>query len=217
MHERATSLSPSPRAASAPHEADDGSLDIDWDYWLSVNPDIVGWVSVPGTPVSYPVVQAPADDPTFYLHHDVYRQPNFAGVPYLDADCAEGGLLGSRNAVIFGHNLGMGDQTLFAPFASYTDAAFATVHKTIMLQTPETTVTLEVHASKIMGGWELAKRTTFEGDADFKAWYADAYRSADVRLLGDAAPQDIEGVFTFCTCSYNYWSNERTLVYAAVA
>ena len=51
----------------------DGAPTVDWEFWLSVNPDIVAWVSVPGTDIDYPVVQASADDPTFYLDHDVYR------------------------------------------------------------------------------------------------------------------------------------------------
>ena len=74
IHSRAVDIDPSP-VSNTPLEceAGDGFPVVDWEYWLSVNPDIVAWVSVPGTGIDYPVVQASAVDPTFYLDHDVYR------------------------------------------------------------------------------------------------------------------------------------------------
>ena len=35
-----------------------------------LNHDLVGWITIPGTNVDYPVVQS--DDMDFYLHHDFY-------------------------------------------------------------------------------------------------------------------------------------------------
>ena len=94
IHDRAADVDPSPISADASGSdaASDGAPTVDWEFWLSVNPDIVAWVSVPGTDIDYPVVQASADDPTFYLDHDVYRCWNPYGCPYLDAGCAGRGL-----------------------------------------------------------------------------------------------------------------------------
>ena len=89
VHDRAANIDPSPISGGTGEGGeDDGFPVVDWDYWLSVNPDIVAWVSVPGTEIDYPVVQASADDPTFYLDHDVYHGWNPYGCPYLDAGCA---------------------------------------------------------------------------------------------------------------------------------
>lgn len=168
---------------------------------------------IPGTPVDYPIVQAPADDPTYYLKHDVYRKPNFMGCPYLDADCAEGGLFGSTNAVVFGHNLGFGDTSMFNAVASYTDASFAREHCRVLLQTPDERREFEVQAADCIGGWEAQKRTRFESEADFSQWYADRLVESDMRLTDEAVASPI---VTLCTCSYNRWAdNERTVVYAA--
>lgn len=170
-------------------------------------------VAIPGTPVDYPIVQAPADDPTYYLKHDVYRKPNYMGCPYLDADCAEGGLFGSANAVVFGHNLGFGDTSMFNAVASYTDASFAREHRRVLLQTPDERREFEVQAADCIGGWEAQKRTRFESEADFSQWYADRLVESDMRLTDEAVASPI---VTLCTCSYNRWAdNERTVVYAA--
>lgn len=216
LHGRAASVSPVPgeQAIEDTPTADrSGFPDVDWEAWRAINPDVIGWISIPGTPVDYPIVQAPADDPTYYLKHDVYRKPNFMGCPYLDADCAEGGLFGSANAVVFGHNLGFGDTSMFNAVASYTDASFAREHCRVLLQTPDESREFEVQAADCFGGWEAQKRTRFESEADFSQWYADRLVESDMRLTDEAVASPI---VTLCTCSYNRWAdNERTVVYAA--
>ncbi|MEI3232096.1 MAG: hypothetical protein V8S24_13235, partial [Gordonibacter pamelaeae] len=34
---------------------------IDWAYWTSVNPDVIGWIEVPGTSIDGPIAQAPIE------------------------------------------------------------------------------------------------------------------------------------------------------------
>lgn len=71
---------------------------VDWGYWQGVNPDIIGWVTVPGAGIDYPIVQAHEGDPDHYLRYDVYGGWNYHGVPYLHWKCADVGLLGAGNA-----------------------------------------------------------------------------------------------------------------------
>ncbi len=112
VHDRAANIDPSPISGGTGRDGeDDGFPVVDWDYWLSVNPDIVAWVSVPGTEIDYPVVQASADDPTFYLDHDVYHGWNPYGCPYLDAGCAERGI-DSPLALMFAHHMNDGSMFL---------------------------------------------------------------------------------------------------------
>lgn len=136
---------------------------VDWEYWLSVNPDIVAWVSVPGTEIDYPVVQASADDPTFYLNHDVYRKWNPYGCPYLDAGCADLGI-DSPLALMFAHH--MSDGSMFSAFASYSDAEFAEAHDEILLQTPEEKIRLKVIAVDVVDSDVEYKRLEFATDEE---------------------------------------------------
>ena len=213
IHDRAADVDPSPISADASGSdaASDGVPTVDWDYWLSVNPDIVAWVSVPGTEIDYPVVQASADDPTFYLDHDVYRGWNPYGCPYVDAAC-DG--VGGMSAVVFGHNMGGGFVAMFADFARYSDEAFARSHPTIELQTPNGAMELSVSAVDVIDGSENAKRTDFSSADEMRAWYAQRFEECDVRISND---ENASQLFTFVTCSYTTYANERTLVYAQPA
>ena len=133
------------------------------------------------------------------------------GVPYLDADCAETGLLHSPNAVVFGHH--MNDGSMFAAFADYsTDKSFATEHARILVQTPTERRAVECRFAQIVDGTSRAKRTSFASSAEHALWYGNQLASASTVLDADSRPSE---VITFCTCSYNYFSNERTLVYAS--
>ena len=200
VHDRAADVDPSPISADASGSdaASDGVPTVDWDYWLSVNPDIVAWVSVPGTEIDYPVVQASADDPTFYLDHDVYRGWNPYGCPYLDAACAGRGI-DSPLALMFAHH--MNDGSMFSAFASYSDAGFAAEHDEILLQTPEGNARLRVVAVDVVDSNVEHKRLDFATDEELSSWLDELLGRADVALV--------------CTCSYGRWNgHERTIVYA---
>lgn len=189
---------------------EDGFPDIDWEYWRSVNPDVIGWVTVPGTDIDQPIVQASTSDPTYYLHHDVYGKWSVYGCPYLDAECAEEGL-DSDNAVVFGHH--MNDGSMFADFAGYSDAGFAASHRKVLLQTPDSKRVLSVSFSRVIDAEKTVKRTSFADAADFADWYASELEAAAVTLTAEIPSQNT----TFVTCSYSRFSNERTLVFASTA
>jgi sortase B len=211
----AANTPPSPGAdASVAAEEDPQSPfpEVDWDYWQGVNPDVIGWITVPGTTINSPIVQAPVDDPGYYLKHDVYRNYNPHGAIYLDADC-QNGLL-SRNAVIMGHHYG--DDLEGAPFgiiAEYKDEGFAAEHALIYLQTPEWKKTFEVRFAQIVNGLENNKFTSFGSDGEFRAWY-DAARD-DAAMVLDAETEP-DNVISLVSCSYNIWvANERTVLVAS--
>lgn len=205
---------PGGNGAHADIEASDGDgfPDVDWEWWLAANPGVVGWVTVPGTGIDYPIVQAPADDPQHYLWLDALGAWSYAGSPYLDAGC-RGGLFGNHNAVVFAHNLGHGDDALFAPFSRYVDEDYAREHSTILLQSPDRKQVLRVGAADRIQGSDPKKRVSFESDADFSSWLANAI--ADAKTVIDGNIVEADSVSTFVTCSYGVWNDERTLVYAA--
>ena len=209
---RAVQIDPLPNsdeAASASERADPYA--VDWDYWLGINPDLAGWVMIPDANISLPVVRAPKSDPDFYLKHDIYKGYNPMGAVYLDASSPS--FFENGNSVIFGHNWAGG---VFAPLSQYSNRSWAQEHSIIVLLAPEKDpLFLEVQCADVIPGSSAVKRTSFEDHADFMAYWTERFESSGMKLVSEA--EETDHIFTFVTCSYNFWpSNERTLVYAVV-
>ena len=75
---------------------------------LAENSDFVGWLSIDGTQIDYPVVQTP-DAPNYYLKRNFEKKYSNYGTPYVQENCYIGL---SDNIVIYGHN--MRDGSMFA-------------------------------------------------------------------------------------------------------
>lgn len=90
------------------------------DYWISKNPDYVGYIYIDGTNVNYPIVQKTTEEyKEFYLTHNFLGQEAKAGAIFLDYRCTMGGEYQSTNMVIYGHN--MQDESMFGQLKKYKD------------------------------------------------------------------------------------------------
>ena len=79
-----------------------------------MNPDLVGWISIPGTRVDYPVMQTP-DSVNFYLKRNFNKDYSEHGCIYIREECDI--LEPSDNITIYGHN--MLDGSMFAALHDY--------------------------------------------------------------------------------------------------
>ena len=90
---------------------------IDWDALRAINPDVVGWLYVPDTGISYPVVQG--EDNAHYLRHTFSGERNASGTIFLDFRDSTDFHSAAR---VFGHN--MRDGSMFAELLSWTGDMF---------------------------------------------------------------------------------------------
>ena len=97
----------------------------------AANSDFVGWISIEGTAIDYPVMQS-IDRPNFYLRRGFGREYSKHGVPYIQEDCVVGN---SDNLIIYGHH--MNDGSMFSDLCSYKNKAFWQTHPTIRFDTLE--------------------------------------------------------------------------------
>lgn len=62
-------------------------LSVNFDSLHEMNPDIVAWIEVEGTDISYPVLQSASDEPEdYYLTHDVNRNESKHGAIYAEKE-----------------------------------------------------------------------------------------------------------------------------------
>lgn len=91
----------------------------DFAQLYTMNNDIVGWLSIPGTEISYPVMQTP-DSVDYYLKRNFDKEYSARGCLYAREVCDV--VTPSDNITIYGHH--MRDGSMFAGLDAYTDQAF---------------------------------------------------------------------------------------------
>lgn len=95
---------------------------------IAANTDCIGWLSIDGTNISYPVMHTPSD-PQKYLRRSFYGKYSQSGVPFLDGRCD----IQSTNLIIYGHNMRNG--TMFSDLKKYLNTDFLNSHRTVRLET----------------------------------------------------------------------------------
>lgn len=97
---------------------------------IAENADCIGWLSIDGTNISYPVMHTPSD-PQKYLRQNFYGKYSQSGVPFLDSRCSMNG----GNLIIYGHNMKNG--TMFSDLKKYLNTDFLNAHRTVRLETAD--------------------------------------------------------------------------------
>ena len=134
-----------------------------------INPDIKGWIAVPGTRIDYPVLQSSKDTPDYYLTHTYKKEKRQSGSIYLQYDCSPGV---SRNAVVYGHHMLNG--SMFTTLEQYDDYTFFQSHKTFNYKSTAGSSTYEIFAILETTPSQFAfNRATFASDADFLQFLKD--------------------------------------------
>ena len=104
---------------------------IDLEACKAQNSDFAAWLSIPNTPVNYPVVFT--YDTAYYLKHSFTGSTSSLGTLFATGDTRFS--RPSRNIAIYGHNIHSKPTVMFSPLLSYKKAAFYQAHRTIHLDT----------------------------------------------------------------------------------
>ncbi|BED92249.1 MAG: class B sortase [Candidatus Improbicoccus pseudotrichonymphae] len=177
------------------------------------NSDIVGWISIKGTPVDYPVLQSSFEDPVFYLNHDSNKKKNANGSVFMNASRKFSKSI--RNVVLHAHNLKSG--RMFGSILKYSSIKFYKSAPIISFDTiygPEEykifaifkTNTDEKHG-KIFN----YLRPVFNGDEDFLEFLYNIKIRSLLNIPVDLNAKD--KLIILSTCSYEM-PNFRTVVVA---
>ena len=82
-------------------------LDIGLEKLQRENPDVVAWIVIPDTPISYPVLQG--TDNAFYLKHNWKKERNSGGSIFME--CKNNPDFTDFNTLVYGHR--MRDSSMF--------------------------------------------------------------------------------------------------------
>ncbi len=167
------------------------------------NPDIVGWLEIEGTEISYPVLQD--DDNEYYMTHNYKKEYTKDGSLFLDKDYDWN--IPSTNLLIYGHN--NLNNTMFHNLLDYKDETFYKEHPIIKLTTDKEDAEYEIIAAFYSRVYYKSETDVFryyyfinaETEQEFND-YVNNSKQASLYETGKTAKYG-DQLITLSTCSYH--------------
>ncbi len=179
----------------------------------NMNNEIVAWIDIPETKISYPVLHADNND--FYLTHDYNKQYSESGSLFLDKDVDMS--KPSSNFLIYGHRNKNG--LMFEELINYKDKEFYENHKNINFTTLNEDTTYEIMAVFYSRVYYKRETNVFRYyyfiDANSKEEYDEYVKNSKEASIYDTGVDAEYGdqLLTLSTCEYSQ-DNGRFVVVA---
>ena len=107
--------------------------------YQNINSDIVGWLEIPGTNISYPILQG--IDNSYYMKRNYKKQRSVNGSLFLDKSYNWNPR--STNLLIYGHN-NRGTYEMFVELLKYKNESFYKEHPIVRFTTNEEDAVYEI-------------------------------------------------------------------------
>ncbi len=189
------------------------STSIDWGYLQSINPDIVGWITVENTSISYPLLDPSQRSVEYYLSHDIWGNASSSGCIVLAESSSLDAISSSASSMmsgattsalsnqlyVYGHHLS-GTTLMFSELGNAWQAPSFSQIGRLHLFTPDAgEVIYEPScAAHIYETDELYFQQTSSLD-ELNLWFSQVWEKADV-TQGESC-ETITQSITLITCS----------------
>lgn len=171
------------------------------DLWKE-NKDLWGWLTIPGTPIDYPVMFTP-EEPEFYLHKAFDKSYAYSGSLFIGEGCYPT----RSHVIIYGHN--MENDSMFSTLPYYWDEEYYKLHKTITFDTIIQEGTFQVMAAFYSQAYQEDDEGIFRyhlyPDLEEPEVFEEYVRKAKENSLYDTGVTAEYGqrILTLSTCSYH--------------
>ena len=183
----------------------DSLRNMDFTALQAVNQEVLGWVLIPGTKISYPLVQG--RDNSYYLNHTWKKTNSAVGAIFMDYRC--GSDLSGFNTIVYGHRMNNG--SMFAGLKYYKKSSYLKQHPIVYLTTAQGTYHYEIFSVYEGSPTGESYRLGIKTEASKQA-FLDMAVGASLYDTG-VQPTVNDAVLTLSTCTGNGHS-KRLIVHA---
>lgn len=185
--------------------------EVDFEGLQAVNPDIIGWLYIPGTQVNDPILQHPEKD-DYYLFHTPEKKPNKLGAIYMhhdaDADFQD------MHTILFGHNMKSGQR--FGELSMYGNREFAAAHPDVWIFLPDEKLHGVVYSAYSCPADDLTYTVGYAaGQKSYKEFIRHTLDGSCI--YPKETPEDTDRIFTLSTCTDSGNAEERFVVNCRIA
>ena len=195
---------------TAPEEPDPQALELcklNTAALQEKNPDVLGWIRIPGTQIDYPLLAADSADE--YLHTAWDGSYSYSGSIYLEQGNSRD--LTDFHTIIYGHNMKNG--TMFGNLIGYGDAAFWEERSYVYVRSGDTVHRYEIFAAYTASIESDTYRIAFSSPERKEKAISYYLEHADFPEKPELSVQS--RILTLSTCT-GYGDNEKRWVVQAV-
>lgn len=135
---------------------------INWENLKSTNPEIVGWIKVPGTKIDYPILQG--KEWNEYLHKNYKGDYSYAGSIFIQPEAA----FNDQHLIIYGHNMRI--KSMFGSLHDFESEDFYKKHNKIYLYQPGKTIKCTIYSVYDCLDKSATYNTDFSDDGNDNKW-----------------------------------------------
>lgn len=166
---------------------------IDWKKLQRINPNIIGWIKVPGTKIDYPILQGKQWNE--YLHKNYEGKYSYAGSIFVQPETS----LEERHVVIYGHN--MRTKSMFGSLHKFESEDFYRKYHKIFLYQPGKTVECTIYSVYDCLDKSSTYLTDFSDEDDqWRSWIAMTVDKNAYYPI-KSKPKENSRIVTLSTCS----------------
>ena len=174
----------------------------------NINKDTVGFISVAGTNINYPVVQA--NDNKYYLEHSFQKKYNGAGWVFMDYRNHPS--VSDRNTVIYGHALN--NDTIFGSLKNILNTSWVNDKNNYIIKyvSEHETMLFQVFAVFTIPKESYYIQTSFSSDTEYKEWLDTMIGRSKFNF--NTTVDENDSILTLSTCKKYTDGKERVVMQA---
>ncbi|MFS0788087.1 class B sortase [Shouchella sp. 1P09AA] len=194
---------------SQPREARQSEAEVvgenPFDSLHAVNEHIVGWLSIAGTAIEYPVMRA--DDNDYYLNRNYKDERNRAGSIFMDY--RNRSIEESQHTILYGHH--MRDGTMFHDLEQFADETFFSQTNDHFFDIEESQYNIEIFSAYYTTTDFYYIETDFANDKAYGSFLEDikerSIHSSSIEVTNN------DRIITFSTCDDGAGQDGRFVVH----
>lgn len=172
---------------------------------LEINSDTVGWISIAGTKIDYPVVKYSDND--YYLNHDIERKRSLRGAIFMDYRNED--ITKDAHTVIYGHH--MKDGSMFGELSNYKNEAYYNERDIIEFDGLEQSTTWKIFSVYTYTPQHQFFQFEFNNEQEYSEYLQKIIAESSYDTGVNVSTQD--QILTLVTCTYEV-SDARFIVHA---
>ena len=172
---------------------------VDFETLWMESSDVCAWLDIPGTEISYPILQHPEDD-SYYLRRNMKGESDSNGVLFTEASYNSKDFVDPLT-IIYGHN--MNDGQMFGTLQStYSSKDSLKEHSEIVIYLPDRELHYTVFAAVPYDNRHILYNYDFTDKRIFRLFFQDilSIRAIQAVYADDAAISSSEKAIILSTC-----------------